>query len=100
MSGGSFNYLCFNADSIGQLDERREELEAMENWLREYGYEAAADATSEIVGILDKAEAATDHILKQCKLEGVWQAVEWVVSNDWGPGHLADRLQAFEEASK
>lgn len=75
MSGGSYDYLCWNTDDLGR---RRGHVHAMGERLEELGYPAAARATRDVLYLLDGAERAAR------ALSDVWHAVEWLDSGDYG----------------
>lgn len=78
MSGGSFDYLCYSANDIQGLAQRRHQIEAMRDKLTELGYDDIAAKTQDI---LDRFREIEENA---AELEGVWHAVEWYVSCDWG----------------
>jgi hypothetical protein len=73
VSGGSYNYLCFNTD---ELSTRRGDVSSMAERLERSGYFAAARATRNVLLLLDAAERSAK------ALEDVWHAVEWADSGD------------------
>ncbi len=75
MSGGSYDYLCWNTDD---LCRRRGMVGAMAKRLEELGYRDAARATRDVLYLLDGAERAGQ------ALADVWHAVEWLDSGDYG----------------
>lgn len=86
MSGGSYNYLCWNAD---ELQQRRGDLAAMERRLQSSGYFAAARSTRNVGLFLDAAMEAAR------ALEDVWHAVEWADSGDSGEERVHAAVEAF-----
>ena len=83
MSGGSLDYLFVAVDGSGLAGHRRH-IEEAESILRQRGFIAEADDTK---AILDKMDEA-DQIARN--LAGVWQALEWNISADWGNDRLMD----------
>jgi len=80
VSGGSFNYLCYETDLEG-LTGKRQELSEMADALAELGY--AADAAEETASLLAHIRATNTRINASAKrLYGVWKAVEWWKSCD------------------
>lgn len=73
MSGGSYDYLCWNTDN---LSARRGTVAQMAERLEKGGYYEAARATRNVLLLLDGAEQAAQ------ALSDVWHAVEWTDSND------------------
>lgn len=87
MSGGSYNYLCFNTD---ELSTRRGDLEAMHQRLESSGHREAARATREVIRSLETTRRMAE------ALTGVWQAVEWTDSCDWGEDSIKTAVAKFE----
>lgn len=92
MSGGSFNYLC-SRHSLSELLERAGDIDTMGQTLRNAGHAEAAAATE---SILADIKAFEDSILARVEnLRGVWKAVEWTGSGDWGPESITEEVDAF-----
>lgn len=91
MSGGSFDYLCFNTDD---LSGRRRMVEEMARRLEKlpYASEAAAD-TRRIIALLDETQALGE------QLADVWQAVEWWASGDSGEEQAQEALTAYRDTA-
>lgn len=77
MSGGSFNYLCYQ-DAEGLARARNSDLSSMRDKLQELGFEDMARKTQCVIERFDEIDEAAK------ELNEVWQAVEWCVSCDWG----------------
>jgi hypothetical protein len=92
VSGGSYGYLCFAVGDAAALAGKRGELGEMEQRLRHAGYRHAARQTRAVLDLLDAAEHAAG------PLEGVWHAVEWRDSGDWGDAQMARVCGEFEAA--
>ena len=73
MSGGSYDYLCWNTD---ELSTRRYAVAQMAERLEKSGYRDAARATRNVLYLIDGARRAAD------ALADVWHAVEWADSGD------------------
>ncbi len=74
MSGGSYNYLCYqDLDTL-----RQSNLKAMIERLRELGHEDAAQESAKIFDLFDEIETIMD------RMREVWHAVEWRDSGDYG----------------
>lgn len=91
MSGGSYNYLCWNTD-VYELGQRRSEVEAMAKRLEAMDYPAAARATRDVLRLLDGASRCAS------SLEDVWHAVEWRDSGDYGDDQVAEAVAKFKPA--
>lgn len=92
MSGGSFDYL-YSQYSLTELLDRTDSIDTMGQTLRNAGYDAAAAATE---SILADIKAFEESILARVEnLRGVWKAVEWTHSGDWGPESIAEEAAAF-----
>ena len=89
MSGGSYNYLC-TKDSA-EIFDNLENLKSMHERLSNIpGAEYATKKTKLLIDMVDVA----DEIINE--LEGVWQAVEWVDSCDWGHSEINNALSKLE----
>lgn len=84
MSGGSYNYLCYK--SADSLLEQQEELRGMQNRLSQLGLVEAAKETGKVLKTLEEALKAVEKLADN--LHGVWHAVEWYDSGDWGKDDL------------
>lgn len=94
MSGGSFDYLA-SQYSLTELLERTDHIDTMGQTLRNAGHEQAAAATE---SILADIKAFEESILARVEeLRGVWKAVEWHASADWGPEAVTEEVEAFNE---
>lgn len=96
MSGGSFDYLCYAADT-GHLGERRGGIADMAKALEEYEQPAASKAAAEtrnVLALLEQADEAAQ------RLHDIWHAVEWHHSSDWSEGDVLGILQQYWEASQ
>lgn len=94
MSGGSFGYLHLAAD-LGRLGERRDTVQEMADALNEYQHPGAATAAAdarEVLALLSQADEAAR------RLAGVWRAVEWHYSADWGTDQVRDALAEYASA--
>jgi hypothetical protein len=92
VSGGSFDYLC-SRHSLVELMERTDSIDAMGQTLRNAGHLAAAAATE---SILADIKAFEESVLARVEsLRGVWKAVEWNASGDWGPEAITEEVDAF-----
>lgn len=80
MSGGSYNYLCHK--EVNELMGCDEMLNKMAERLSELGHHAASRATHMFV--LELWKACNRLEVMREDLEGVWTAVEWFDSGDWG----------------
>jgi hypothetical protein len=84
MSGGSFNYLCYNY-SFGDAPES--DLRAMADTLREMGYEGLAKETEKF---MNPPEPSSE-------LRDVWRAVEWWRSMDWSEDQAREVCEMHEK---
>lgn len=92
MSGGAFEYLC-SQYSLAELLERTDSIDTMGQSLRNAGHERAAAATESILADIKAFEAS---ILARVEtLRGVWKAVEWTASGDWGPESITEEADAY-----
>ncbi len=91
MSGGSFNYLY--RKSIEDLFSQQETMQDMADTLREYGGNDAAEETEKF--ILEIQDFFNKAATRQESLAGVWKAVEWVKSYDWGEDSIRQELTKY-----
>lgn len=92
MSGGAFDYLC-SQYTLADLLERTDHIDTMGQTLRNAGHEQAAAATE---SVLADIKAFEESILARVEeLRGVWKAVEWHASADWGPEAVTESAAAF-----
>lgn len=98
MSGGSYNYLCWNRE-LEELAVRGEALQQMADrlvGLSEIDFPGATAAAALTAGVIADLriwrlhlEATTD------RLTDVWHAVEWWDSRDSGPDGVRRSLEEF-----
>ena len=87
MSGGSYNYLCYNTD---ELTSHRGSLKAMAERLAALGWAPeAAEATQRLIDDLDRVAAAAE------ALKDVWHAVEWWDSCDYGEDQVREEIDRY-----
>jgi hypothetical protein len=99
MSGGSYNYLH---ELNHGLEGQRSDIEAMRDRLlamsegdhTELPQAAAAQAAAATQNVLDLLNQARTHAQT---LRGVWHAVEWRDSGDYGDNQVAEALTAYQE---
>lgn len=90
MSGGSYNYLCFNTDD---LTSRRADLDAMAERLTALGWAPeAAQATRQVIDMIEQTHAAAE------LLSDVWRAVEWWDSSDWAEDQVREEIAKHRAA--
>lgn len=93
MSGGSYEYICFK-DEIGDLLNRRDQVEHMAERLARLGYaKDAAKETYDFLLWLRMVEAQFE--ARHERLSGVWRAVEWWDSGDSGEDDLQVALEEY-----
>lgn len=100
MSGGSFGYLCnaVDYDEPLRIAQKLEEIKDMRDALMSEGAPDAAEATGEIVSMIEKF--FDDLESKASKLSPLWRAMEWYYSGDWEKDRFEDALEKWrgEEA--
>ena len=96
MSGGSLNYLCYKeaADLFGCIDE----IEQVEAELLRRGYKDIAKDVRRLIEYINSAENRIAVLNDQ--LHGVFKAVEWYRSADWGEGSLKEALDEYRQGMK
>ena len=87
MSGGSYNYLCWNTDD---LSSRAADIHAMEHRLRTLDCPGAARATHEVIRALETAQRMAE------ALTDVWHAVELLDSGDSGEDLVRKAVAEFQ----
>lgn len=93
MSGGSYNYLCAYRELEGLL-EHQGDLEEMADRLAGLGYaEDAARETQELLVQLRQWKVRAE--VRAERLAGVWKAVEWWDSADWGEDRVKEALAEY-----
>lgn len=92
MSGGSFDYLSSRYSLIDLL-ERTDSIDTMGQSLRNAGHPGPAEATESILADIKSFE---ETILARVEtLRGVWKAVEWTASGDWGPESITEEADSY-----
>lgn len=92
MSGGSYNYLCYQPIARGHLDLG--DLKAMRDRLTEIAPTAAATrATAQLYEMLSRLADDED---RGGGLTDVWRAVEWCDSGDCLMGRVEEALAEYE----
>ena len=92
MSGGSFNYL-YCKENIGDLLYHTDDLDDMREALIKYGYEDIAKDTQRLIEYIKSAEVRVTVLAKN--LQGVFKAVEYYESGDWGKETMLSKLEEY-----
>lgn len=91
MSGGSYDYLCFNSDDLSRyqpvIERMAQRLEGLP-----YAADAAAE-TRRILTLLTDAQASAERVAD------VWRAVEWWDSGDCGDEQVFAALADYRGTS-
>jgi hypothetical protein len=88
MSGGSYNYLCFQ-DALDLAD-----LENMARRLAELAPGSAAARDTAKLAELLRRDVTTD------PLREAWRCVEWFDSGDYGEDQARAAIEAYEKARR
>jgi hypothetical protein len=98
MSGGSYNYLfckevpdLFSASSL-------QDMEQIEAALLSCGYKDIAKDVRRLIEYINSAENRISVLHEQ--LSGVFKAIEWHDSGDWGKDSLHKALDAYRSGEK
>lgn len=91
MSGGSFDYLCY--EETEDLFNRISDLEDMRESLIKYGYEDIAKDTQRLIEYIKSAECVIGALKDM--LEPVFHAVEWYESADYGKDTMIEILEKY-----
>lgn len=96
MSGGSFNYLyCKEAH---ELFDATSDLEDVELYLLQRGDK---DIARDVRRLIEYVKTAENRIgVLQGNLTGVFKAVEWRVSADWGEEQLQRALDKYRNGEE
>lgn len=93
MSGGSYDYLCFKA--VEQISD--EQLQRMADRLAGLAY--AIDAAAETENLLLTIRQYQNRLSVMTeRLRGVWQAIEWWDSNDWGEDAVKNAIEKYRRS--
>lgn len=92
MSGGSFNYL-YCKENIDDLLYHTDDLDDMREALIKYGYEDIAKDTQRLIEYIKSAEVRVTVLAKN--LQGVFKAVEYYESGDWGEETMLSKLEEY-----
>lgn len=98
MSGGSYNYLCYKEvpDLFGAT--AMENMEEMEEYLLAAGYKDIAQDVRRLIEYIKSAENRISVLHEQ--LAGVFKAIEWNASGDWGKPTLLKALEAYRKGEE
>lgn len=92
MSGGEYEYLYIQDAHTLML--KTHIIQAMADRLAELGYASdAARETQELLLTVRQYENRID--VMQARLAGVWKAVEWCDSGDWGEDEIKRALGKY-----
>ena len=83
MSGGSYDYLCFQEFLVNE-----DQLLKMGDRLNELGYFSAADETYRIISFLKEIDSND-------KLREAWRAVEWLDSSDHSRKYTEEVIESL-----
>jgi hypothetical protein len=98
MSGGSYGYLCYKEvpDLFGASS--MESMEEMEAYLLAGGYKDIARDTRRLIEYIKSAENRISVLHEQ--LAGVFKAIEWCASGDWGKDSLQKELEKYRSGGE
>ena len=96
MSGGSYEYLCYKDAGDFFNSSASEQMERMAERLA--GLKYADDAAQETLALLLRIRQTGIYwnTIAQ-RLHGVWKAVEWTDSGDYGPGDIEESLVEYRK---
>src|SRR5215207_487543 len=93
MSGGSYDYLCYQGD-LDELIGRKRTLREMADRLAGLGYaQDAAAETEELLVMLRQWEVRAQ--VRAKRLQDVWKAIEWWDSCDWSEDRVKEALAEY-----
>ena len=96
MSGGSLNYLYVREP--GDLFSRIEELEKVERELISHNYPDIAKDVRRLIEYIQTAENRITVLADQ--LRGVFKAVEWNLSGDYGDKQTKEELEKYRKGAE
>lgn len=98
MSGGSLNYLyCKEVPDLFSVSSLQD-MEEVEAGLLAAGYEDIAKDVRRLIEYIRSAENRIDVLHEQ--LAGVFKAIEWHTSGDWGRDSLTRALEEYRKGGK
>lgn len=93
MSGGAYNYLCY--ESFPEIVERIEDMEAVEYRLTKLG---AKDIAEDVRALINYCKDAKQTIMDACeRLHEVFRAVEWLDSGDIGEDDMQKEIERYRD---
>lgn len=93
MSGGSYNYLCYQ--DWPEIVNKTPDMSEMVDRLISLGYKDAAKETESIILILENIQTRIEARLE--RLQPVWKAVEWYDSSDYGLDSVKEAIKEYRE---
>lgn len=96
MSGGSYNYLCY--ESFPEIMERTEDMETIAYRLIKLG---AKDIAEDIRDLINYCKDAKHTIMDACeRLHEVFRAVEWLDSGDIGEDDMQREIKRYRNGKR
>jgi hypothetical protein len=105
MSGGSYNYLCYEtAEGLIEKGNREWTLEEMRDRLKSMGYDDAAKETDDVLQVVRKVRSALSNGPPPIdamigRLRDVWHAVEWRDSNDYSDADVQKAILKYRSTT-
>lgn len=96
MSGGSYNYLCF--EQFPELIERTEDMNEIQLRLRQLGAHDIADDVDELIKYCREAHEKIEPLFE--KLSGVFHAIEWLDSGDIGKDGVKEEFKRYRNEKR
>ena len=91
MSGGSYNYLCF--EQFPEVIERTEDMNKIQFRLRQLGAHGIADDVDELIKYCREAKETIEPLFE--RLYGVFHAIEWFDSGDIGEDDVKEEFKRY-----
>lgn len=96
MSGGSLNYLCYK--DTPDLFNAVRELEQVEQHLLQ---RSAPDVAKDVRRLIEYIQTAENRIsVLSENLNGIFKAIEWQLSGDWGEKSLQEAIDQYRGEAK
>lgn len=93
MSGGSFDYVCFDMEDAEWSQRSKLKLIEMRDYCREYFPDAVPHIEDMLQFILAFDE---QYLTKGKRIHDLLKSIEWYASSDWGPDAVQDALNKLK----
>lgn len=98
MSGGSYGYLCYKETQDLFSSSCIDNMAEMEQYLLAAGYKDIAKDVRRLIEYIKIAENRISVLHED--LAGVFHAIEWYASGDWGKDQMHKALENYRNGQK